>query len=480
MRINAIGGMITASDADSDGQAFQKRGFSFQTLVGEFSLLAEWDPFGKKRYAVPMQFRKMVTPFIFGGLGAAYFSNDTDFGSNGDPDRDDIDADKRGDYPHVRPSLPVGMGLKFDLSRKTTLAATLSTHYTFTDFLDGVSNSGNPGTNDWLWFGGLQLSFRFAAKDSDGDGIADKEDACPRLAGDPSARGCPDMDGDGLEDAEDVCPEIAGLLRHNGCPDSDGDDIMDLIDQCPNAFGYEATGGCPDMDDDCIADADDRCPEVAGLPEFHGCPDTDHDGIPDNLDPCPTDAGLAENGGCPLPDSDCDGIIDADDPCPLAESVNSLTGCPDTDEDGIVDRDDTCPEEPGLPDNGGCPELEETEKELITNARTSIQFRTGSAVLLPASKLVLDEIVELMRKYPYYSLSIEGHTDSQGNDESNLRLSQRRAKSCYDYLTYRGISPGRLSYEGYGETQPIADNKTSKGRSLNRRVEFIMFIPEEG
>jgi len=73
-------------------------------------------------------------------------------------------------------------------------------------------------------------------------------------------------------------------------------------------------------------------------------------------------------------------------------------------------------------------------------------------------------------------LSISGHTDSVGSASSNQRLSERRAKSCYDYLTTKGISARQMSYAGYGETQPVADNKTKEGRQANRRVEFNVFL----
>jgi outer membrane protein OmpA-like peptidoglycan-associated protein len=68
---------------------------------------------------------------------------------------------------------------------------------------------------------------------------------------------------------------------------------------------------------------------------------------------------------------------------------------------------------------------------------------------------------------------IEGHTDSLGTDAYNLGLSERRAKSVYDYLVSRGVSPGRLQSLGKGESQPIADNSTEAGRQQNRRVMLI-------
>ena len=78
-----------------------------------------------------------------------------------------------------------------------------------------------------------------------------------------------------------------------------------------------------------------------------------------------------------------------------------------------------------------------------------------------------------MGDVPFATALIEGHTDSVGSDAYNLKLSDRRAKSVYDYLTSRGVDPGRLSSIGKGESAPIADNETEEGRQQNRRVMLI-------
>ena len=81
-----------------------------------------------------------------------------------------------------------------------------------------------------------------------------------------------------------------------------------------------------------------------------------------------------------------------------------------------------------------------------------------------------------MRDNSAYTLSISGHTDDIGGEETNLKLSQDRAKSCYDYLVFRGIKTSRLRYAGFGEARPIASNNTNEGRELNRRVDFELFL----
>jgi outer membrane protein OmpA-like peptidoglycan-associated protein len=86
--------------------------------------------------------------------------------------------------------------------------------------------------------------------------------------------------------------------------------------------------------------------------------------------------------------------------------------------------------------------------------------------------------VEILQRYPDYKMRISGHTDSVGSAASNQELSERRAKACYDYLVAKGIDPERLSYEGFGESQPIADNRYREGREQNRRVEFDIYLDE--
>ncbi|HSF89544.1 MAG TPA: OmpA family protein [Saprospiraceae bacterium] len=102
----------------------------------------------------------------------------------------------------------------------------------------------------------------------------------------------------------------------------------------------------------------------------------------------------------------------------------------------------------------------------------NIFFETGSAELLPTSDPELNKLLWALRKNTTMNIEIRGHTDSEGDDKSNQVLSEARAKAVYQYLVGRGIEATRLSYKGFGETQPIADNKTAEGRKQNRRTEF--------
>jgi outer membrane protein OmpA-like peptidoglycan-associated protein len=101
-------------------------------------------------------------------------------------------------------------------------------------------------------------------------------------------------------------------------------------------------------------------------------------------------------------------------------------------------------------------------------------FDFNKATLKPEGKAKLDEAVALMNKYPDMRVSVDGHTDSIGSHAYNQKLSERRAQSAVDYLTSKGIAASRLSAQGFGETRPVADNKTDVGRAKNRRVELIV------
>ncbi|MBI1837317.1 MAG: OmpA family protein [Flavobacteriia bacterium] len=340
-------------------------------------------------------------------------------------------------------------------------------------------------------------------KDKDGDGIKDKKDECPELAGDIKFKGCPDRDNDSIIDPNDICPDIAGLKHLQGCPDKDKDSIADKDDDCPEIAGLRIFKGCPDTDKDSIIDSKDECPEIAGLLAFNGCPDTDGDGIKDSEDECPqaagtlvnhgcpdTDAdgvldvvdncvdvaGPKENNGCPWPDTDADGLLDKDDKCPYLAGPIKNQGCPyqDTDNDGILDEVDQCPTVKGVIENHGCPKIEEAEKEILKTAFDNLEFNTGNAIIKPGSFASLDDLAALLIKKKDWKLQIAGHTDNVGNDQTNLILSKKRSEAVKTYLISKGVDASRINAIFFGETQPIATNETEEGRSKNRRVEMTV------
>jgi outer membrane protein OmpA-like peptidoglycan-associated protein len=118
----------------------------------------------------------------------------------------------------------------------------------------------------------------------------------------------------------------------------------------------------------------------------------------------------------------------------------------------------------------GLQTIEEGESIVLKN----IFFEFNKTTLLPKSFAELDKVVEYMINNDIHLIEIGGHTDSEGSDAYNLKLSDGRAKAVVDYLKNKGISPDRMRSFGYGKTKPIDTNLTDRGRAQNRRVEFTL------
>jgi OOP family OmpA-OmpF porin len=182
-------------------------------------------------------------------------------------------------------------------------------------------------------------------------------------------------------------------------------------------------------------------------------------------------------------DDDCDGIHNDADRCPSApgpESVDpSRRGCPgDADKDGLLDYLDACPGEKGLadpdPNKNGCPKFARVTGTEITISRQVLFKSSATGERIEAeSESVLAEVRDVIQQHPeILLLEVEGHTDDLGNDGYNLDLSKKRAEAVRDWLVKHGIAADRLVAKGYGEAQPLADNRSEDGRRKNRRVEF--------
>jgi outer membrane protein OmpA-like peptidoglycan-associated protein/opacity protein-like surface antigen len=332
--------------------------------------------------------------------------------------------------------LPLGAGVSFRISNNLSVNLEYGDHITFQsdnlDFTDGVKK------NDHYSYASAGLQIRFGAKDTDRDGVKDKEDVCPEVPGLVELAGCPDKDEDNIADKDDACPDIAGKAEFKGCPDGDGDGIPDKDDACPQAPGKKELGGCPDKDGDGIVDKDDKCPDAAGKKEFNGCPDRDGDGI-----------------------------IDSEDQCPDVKGLANFTGCPDTDSDGIPDNKDNCPEVAGIAANNGCPE---SLKGAII--KKVVYFNSDEAIVQAQDILDLNEVAAYMNENPDAVVSVAGHTDSRESEEYNLRLSERRADYVIEYLKKKGMTSLKINKSFFGKSKPVADNMTMEGRALNRRVEI--------
>lgn len=172
----------------------------------------------------------------------------------------------------------------------------------------------------------------------------------------------------------------------------------------------------------------------------------------------------------------------------LAADLAKLSA--DSDKDGVSDMFDKCPDTPSgeKVDGSGCPLpkpdtvkpkevkifVTEADNRLVREAIANLEFETGKASIKPASFPPLDRVAALLTQKGF-SIKLSGHTDNVGNDNNNMILSKNRAESVKAYLVGKGVNPSKIEAVGYGETQPIATNKTAAGRQQNRRVEFVLY-----
>lgn len=110
---------------------------------------------------------------------------------------------------------------------------------------------------------------------------------------------------------------------------------------------------------------------------------------------------------------------------------------------------------------------------------SGILFATNSSILQPEAKANISKLAVILKKYPDTNILVAGHTDSDGTEQYNQTLSEKRAKSVSDYTMAQGINSSRLSVIGLGETEPIASNDSAEGKKLNRRVEIAIYASEE-
>lgn len=214
-------------------------------------------------------------------------------------------------------------------------------------------------------------------------------------------------------------------------PDSDGDGVIDRVEECPDT------------------------PKGAGV-DARGCPlDSDADGVFDGLDRCPASpAGAAvDAGGCP-PDGDGDGIPDARDKCPAEPARGTADGCPPR----AVREPEPEPQRPSAP------------RRMTLDG---VNFEPGSVRLTSDSIKILDNAAASLIEWGEVRVEVAGHTDSTYSAAFNLELSQRRAEAVRAYLAKKGVLAERLTARGYGEAEPVADNRTAAGRLQNRRVELV-------
>jgi OOP family OmpA-OmpF porin len=172
-----------------------------------------------------------------------------------------------------------------------------------------------------------------------------------------------------------------------------------------------------------------------------------------------------------------------------AAAANIAKYTTDSDGDGVSDFFDKCPGTPAgvKVDGAGCPLpvavipapvtkvfITEEDRKIVKEAIRNLEFDFGKATIRAHSFPSLNTVAQLLID-KNFSLKLAGHTDNVGSSDANLKLSKDRAESVKNYLVDKGANASRIEATGYGKTQPIATNKTAKGRQINRRVEFTLF-----
>ncbi|MDX1665695.1 MAG: DUF6089 family protein [Saprospiraceae bacterium] len=160
LRINLTITQMEGQDSDFARRA--TRGYSFVTNYFELVPAIEWEPFGGKRFYTDAEgiqsSENIISPYLYLGGGLSFSEVDIDF--NGDNSAD-VFRDSRNGSTNTFFTIPFGGGLKFDFIEQVALGAELTARYTFSDYIDGLSEAGNPSNNDWIWLLGFNISYRF-------------------------------------------------------------------------------------------------------------------------------------------------------------------------------------------------------------------------------------------------------------------------------------------------------------------------------
>lgn len=374
-----------------------------------------------------------------------------------DPENPDTDGDRVSDYDEI-------FRYKTDPLKADTDG-------------DGVSDG-----DEIYKYGTLLLKV-----DSDGDGISDGDEIF-QYKTNPLSK---DTDGDGISDYYEI-------FKHNSDPlkaDTDGDGIDDYQE----IYFYKTNPALADTDGDGITDLD----EVKKYKTDPVKLDSDGDGFNDyqeiyyyKTNPLLTDSdsdGVTDFDEVTyyktnplLVDTDIDQIYDGDEV--FKYKTDPLTK--DSDKDGLDDYQEIFyyRTNPLLVDSDGSGVDDKTEVERGTDpidveddvidvnkiiVLEGIEFEFKKANITPESDRRLQKTLKLLKAFPNYKFSLEGHTDDIGGKQFNQKLSVERANAVKTWLVNQGIDSRRLTVKGFGFDRPIATNSTEEGRQRNRRVEFI-------
>lgn len=228
----------------------------------------------------------------------------------------------------------------------------------------------------------------------------------------------------------------------------------------------------PNQKQDRIEDNDDtriiaqpQPPTATPQPVIPAIEDADQDGIADMYDDCPTQKGDKKHHGCPQ--------LQTIDP---VKSVPAVVAPAKTTIE-IIDHKTDVARLSVKPVTGHGVVIEPADMEILRKAVSFVRFEPISANILESSHESLNEIAMLLDKYPEYNLQVIAHTDNTGSAEASLALSVRRSVAVRSYLVSQGARMARISINGKGAAEPVASNTDEVGRSLNQRVEFMLFNP---
>jgi outer membrane protein OmpA-like peptidoglycan-associated protein len=336
------------------------------------------------------------------------------------------------------------------LDDHTALELSGGFNYTFDDKINTIT-ALSPGAKKgkdayWNFLAGLTVAGESGSADSDGDGLTNREEK--QLGTDKRNA---DSDGDGLNDGAEVLTYKTNPMK----ADTDGDGLKDGEE----VNNYKTDPNKADTDGDGLNDGS----EVSQHNTNPLKADTDGDGLSDGqeVNQSKTNPNKA--------DTDGDGLSDGQEVNQYKSDALKADTDGGTVNDGQEVANNTNPLDPT--DDVKKPQLQvEVGKAMVLEG---IVFKTGSAVVEPASEEILTQAFNTLDQNKDVQVEIRGYTDNVGNRKSNLRLSQRRADSVKAWLVAKGISADRIGAKGYGPDSPIADNKTKDGRQKNRRIEFF-------
>ncbi|MCX7874993.1 MAG: DUF6089 family protein [Melioribacteraceae bacterium] len=377
-------------------------------------------------------------PYFYAGLGALSYSVGT---------KPSVKSLKPVDESGFTGVIPFGIGTEVKLSDEVILDLNAGLNYSLTDNLNYYKIEE---FNDaYLNFGvGIAYSQESMNSDKDGDGLTKKEEL--ELGTDPRN---PDTDGDGLKDGIEVKQYTTDPRK----ADTDGDGLKDGEE----LLNYKTNPLKADTDNDGLNDYDE-------LMKFKTDPlkaDTDGDGLNDGDE-------VMKYKTDPLKlDTDGDSLSDGDEV--LKHKTNPLNVDTDggTVNDGVEVKRGTNPLDP----KDDVP-VEFVEKEYSYD---NVYFGFNKSKISKKEQTTLDKTIETLSNLNNPQITLSGHADAIGSDKYNMKLSEKRANIVKEYMVKKGFNGDNIVVEFYGESKPAADNKTAKGRALNRRTEIKAKVTEK-